>query len=172
MLRIQNKNLSDRLQQRQKLEADLRERIDQLQSRKVADDNKLCLMDRYWTQLDEDMRLMLERFDETANSLAASIDDDSNSKAANKENSTVDAAQNNQKSTAPAKSSVRQFLTKLNDWDRSELEEALKERVKFTTQTLAKLISNYERLGIQIRTFDSIFILFFKLLLNIFLKVS
>ena len=31
------------------------------------------------------------------------------------------------------------------DMDKVELEENLKERVKFTTQTVSKLITNYER---------------------------
>lgn len=40
---------------------------------------------------------------------------------------------------------VRNFLSKLNDWDKCEIEDSLKERVKFTTQTVAKLVTVYER---------------------------
>ena len=147
VLRIQNKNLSDRLIQRQKLEADLRERIDQLQNRKAGDDSKLCIVDRYWTQLDEDMRLMLERFDETANSFADASPGDEQSKGAssNKENSSASASSAAAGEGKKGKSSTRQLLSKLNDWDRCELDDSLKERVKFTTQTLAKLITNYEK---------------------------
>lgn len=148
VLRIQNKNLSERLLQRQRLESDLRERIDQLQNRKAADDSKLCIVDRYWTQLDEDMRLMLERFDETAANSFQDVDDGSSNKS-NKENSggpaTSGQSKTSQTGSNNSKASVRQFLSKLNDWDRSELDESLKERVKFTTQTLGKLITNYER---------------------------
>ena len=165
VLRIQNKNLSERLLQRQRLESDLRERIDQLQNRKAADDSKLCIVDRYWTQLDEDMRLMLERFDETAAHSFQDVDDGSSNKS-NKENSggggpaatsgvgqsKTTVGNNNNKASS---SSVRQFLSKLNDWDRSELDESLKERVKFTTQTLGKLITNYERLFILILCLNS-----------------
>ena len=114
VLRIQNKNLSERLIQRQKLEAELRERINQLQNRKAEDDNKFYLIDRYWTQLDEDLRIMLERFD------TESLPDYSSQ-------------------------SVRKFLSKLNDWDKDEMDDLLAERVKFTTQTVAKLVSNYDR---------------------------
>lgn len=131
--------------QRQKLEADLRERIDQLQNRKVADDSKLCIVDRYWTQLDEDMRLMLERFDETANTLNLDDDSKSSSNNNNSNNNKENSSAQSSKSSVGKSSSVRQFLSKLNDWDRSELDESLKERVKFTTQTLSKLITNYER---------------------------
>ena len=95
-----------------------------LQNRKLADDNRLCIMDRYWTQLDEDLRLILERFDNTAS-----------------ENSKLKEP-SDKKPSSPA---VRNFLAKLQDWDRVELEDNLKDRVKFTTQTVAKLITNYDR---------------------------
>lgn len=159
MLKIQNKNLSERLIQRQKLESDLRDKIDQLQNRKVTDDGKLCIIDRYWTQLDEDLRLMLERFDETAESLE-------NVTAAGKENELVASSSNEQQSKQGSSSSasgqnvknfshaVRNFLAKLNDWDKSELEDSLKERVKFTTQCLSKLMSNYERLDLNLSFFS------------------
>ncbi len=81
-------------------------------------------MDRYWTQLDEDLRLILERFDNTAS-----------------ENSKLKEP-SDKKPSSPA---VRNFLAKLQDWDRVELEDNLKDRVKFTTQTVAKLITNYDR---------------------------
>lgn len=146
VLRIQNKNLSERLIQRQKIEAELRDKIDQLQNRKAADDSKLCIVDRYWTQLDEDMRLMLERFDETAAAAAAVSESGDTSKSSNKENVGLVGQKGNNNSGGQA---VRQFLAKLNDWDRSELDESLKDRVKFTTQTLSKLIVNYERYKIH-----------------------
>jgi hypothetical protein len=158
VLRIQNKNLSERLIQRQRLEADLRDKIDQLQNRKAADDSKLCIVDRYWTQLDEDLRLMLERFDETINTFENVSNKENNSMAKQSSTTTTTVAtttgpppsgsSSSSSKTAASSQSIRNFLTKLNDWDRSELEDSLKERVKFTTQTLSKLISNYERSGL------------------------
>ena len=126
VLRIQNKNLSERLLQRQKLEAELREKIDSLLNRKAADDSKICIFDRYWTQLDEDLRLMLERFDSACAAAAAASED---------------AA----KESGASGKAVRNFLSKLNDWDKAEIDDKLKERVKFTTQTVSKLVTNYDR---------------------------
>ena len=51
----------------------------------------------------------------------------------------------NNNNSSSSSQAVKHFLAKLNDWDKIELEENLKERVKFTTQTVAKLITNYER---------------------------
>lgn len=156
MLKIQNKNLSERLLQRQKLEAELRDKIDVLQNRKIADDNKLCIVDRYWTQLDEDLRLILERFDNSENSKYSAENSEAKSNAGSKSskeslknnnnsnNSNCSNSNNNSQSSSQA---VKHFLAKLNDWDKVELEDNLKERVKFTTQTVSKLITNYEKFG-------------------------
>jgi hypothetical protein len=138
LLRIQNKNLSERLVQRQKLEAELREKIQRLQNRKVNDDNKLCLIDRFWTQLDEDLRIIMERFD--SESISGQQSGGSDTKpSGSSNNSTADSA------AAGSTHAVRKFLAKLNDWDKEEIEELLVERVKFTTQTVAKLVLNFDR---------------------------
>jgi hypothetical protein len=205
VLRIQNKNLSERLIQRHQLENDLRQRIDSLVNRKASDDSKMCIVDRYWTQLDEDLRLMLERFqcevdvitsggvvatpssDNVTNvsSPASSTSSSSSSSSLSKKSSisrsvspgdddedddnddnddidnspdhhhsstkikkkkTVNSNDKDTKRDTSLKKSnqvIRNFLQKLNDWDKVEIEETLKERVKFTTQTISKLITNY-----------------------------
>lgn len=154
VLRIQNKNLSESLLKRQKLEADLRAKIDSLQNRKAADDNKLCIFDRYWTQLDEDLRLMLERFQAncraelTNSSTSTSTSNESNSNDADSnEASTTTSTATTTTTTTTTKlsSSVRTFLNKINDWDKVEMEDKLKERVKFTTESISKLMEHYDR---------------------------
>jgi hypothetical protein len=40
---------------------------------------------------------------------------------------------------------VRSFLRQLNDWDKVEIEDKLKERVKFTTQSISKLILTHDK---------------------------
>ena len=117
VLKIQNKNLSERLIQRQRTEAELRAKIDKLSERKLADESKICVLDRYWTQLDADLRALLERFDS------------GEAKSKSKE----------------GKSAVRSFLLRLNDWDKPDVEEHLKDRLKFTTQTVARLVTNYDK---------------------------
>ena len=182
VLRIQNKNLSERLVQRQKLEASLRDKIEKLQNRKVADDNKLCIFDRYWTQLDEDLGVLLERAEAivassgettttatTTKSEQSSAKKESSVEAAeegeygggdddSKEPMIVDTAPSTTNTTATTSTAAaatanktecanfRNFLAKLENWDRVDLEDNLKERVKFTTQTVAKLMTNHEKL--------------------------
>lgn len=126
--------------QRQKLEGELRDKIDKLQNKKASDDSKLCILDRYWTQLDEDLRLMLERFDSSESSK------ESNQNETNSTSSSSNLSKGNKENNPKCSSQpVRNFLAKLNDWDKCEIEDSLKQRVKFTTQTVAKLIAVYDR---------------------------
>lgn len=62
VLRFQNKKLVERLDRRSALENDLRGRIERLQQRQNTDEYVLGLMNQYWTQLEEDLRILLERF--------------------------------------------------------------------------------------------------------------
>ncbi|KAG7175432.1 E3 ubiquitin-protein ligase Bre1-like 1 [Homarus americanus] len=66
-LRFQNHKLYQRLEQRKRIEDDLRSRIEQLEKRQTQSDDVLTVINRYWNQFNEDIRLMLQRFDaETA----------------------------------------------------------------------------------------------------------
>lgn len=59
--------LFQRLEQRHRMEAELRQRIEQLEKRQMQDDAVLNVVNRYWNQLNEDIRVLLQRFDaETA----------------------------------------------------------------------------------------------------------
>lgn len=56
-----------RIEQRHRVEAELRQRIEQLEKRQTQDDAVLNVVNRYWNQLNEDIRILLQRFDaETA----------------------------------------------------------------------------------------------------------
>lgn len=45
----------------------MRQRIEQLEKRQMQDDAVLNVINRYWNQLNEDVRILLQRFDaETA----------------------------------------------------------------------------------------------------------
>lgn len=58
---------SQRIEQRIRCESELRQRIEQLEKRQTQDDAVLNVVNRYWNQLNEDIRVLLQRFDaETA----------------------------------------------------------------------------------------------------------
>lgn len=51
VLKFQNRKLSERLEQRQRHEGELRQRIDQLEKRQTSDEAVLCVVNRYWNQV-------------------------------------------------------------------------------------------------------------------------
>lgn len=51
VLRFQNKKLAQRLEQRRRIEEDLRNRIEQLEKRQTTDDAVMCIVNRYWNQV-------------------------------------------------------------------------------------------------------------------------
>ena len=52
-----------RLELRQRQEQELNRRIAQLEQRQTQDDAVLNVINRYWNQLNEDIRILLQRFD-------------------------------------------------------------------------------------------------------------
>ncbi|KAL1451899.1 hypothetical protein WDU94_006233, partial [Cyamophila willieti] len=120
VLQFQNKKLAQRLEQKNRVETELRSRIEQLEKRQTQDDAVLNVVNRYWNQLNEDIRILLQRFDaETA--------DESESK--NESDATTS------------------FLMQLSTWDKEELDEKLANRVQVSKRAVAKIIQAFDRLG-------------------------
>lgn len=51
VIQFKNKKLSERLEQRQAIEDELREKIEKLEKRQATDDTTLLIVNRYWTQV-------------------------------------------------------------------------------------------------------------------------
>ncbi|EDW69550.1 E3 ubiquitin-protein ligase Bre1 [Drosophila virilis] len=119
VLEFQNKKLAQRIEQRMRCEAELRHRIEQLEKRQTQDDAVLNVVNRYWNQLNEDIRVLLQRFDaETADELE------------NKNENEVTTS----------------FLTQLSTWDKEELDEKLANRVQVSKRAVAKIVQVIDRL--------------------------
>lgn len=119
VLQFQNRKLTERLEQRQRQEADLRQRIEQLEKRQTSDEAVLCVVNRYWNQLNEDLRILLQRFDAE----------------------TSDEYENRNENEA-----TTSFLALLGQWDREELEEKLAQRVQVSTRAVAKVLQAFDRI--------------------------
>uniref|UniRef100_A0A2R5LCT0 E3 ubiquitin protein ligase n=1 Tax=Ornithodoros turicata TaxID=34597 RepID=A0A2R5LCT0_9ACAR len=118
-LQFQNRKLSQRLEQRVKQEAELRARVEQLEKRQTSDEGLLTVVNRYWNQLNEDLRVLLQRFDAE----------------------TSDEAEGRNEAAA-----TTSFLGLLLHWDREELEEKLAQRVQVSTRAVAKVLQAFDRL--------------------------
>ncbi|XP_060571175.1 E3 ubiquitin-protein ligase Bre1-like [Ruditapes philippinarum] len=119
VLQFQNKKLVERIDQRKRAEEELHKRIEQLENRQRTDDAVLMIVNRYWNQLDEDVRVLVQRFD------AETADEDEN-----KNQSTETTS----------------FLALLSTWDRQELEQRLGQRVEFSKRVIGKLLQAFDRL--------------------------
>ncbi|XP_014245185.1 E3 ubiquitin-protein ligase Bre1 isoform X2 [Cimex lectularius] len=119
VLQFQNKKLAQRLEQRHRVEAELRQRIEQLEKRQTQDDAVLNVVNRYWNQLNEDIRVLLQRFDAE----------------------TADESENKNESEA-----TTSFLLQLSTWDKEELDDKLANRVQVSKRAVAKVIQAFDRL--------------------------
>ncbi|XP_053552751.1 E3 ubiquitin-protein ligase BRE1B-like [Bombina bombina] len=63
VLQFKNKKLAERLEQRQGVEDELREKIEKLEKRQATDDATLLIVNRYWSQLDENVQQLLKSYD-------------------------------------------------------------------------------------------------------------
>ncbi|CAH1802344.1 unnamed protein product [Owenia fusiformis] len=118
VLQFQNKKLVERIEHRKKAEEELRKRIEQLEQRQTTDDAVLCIVNRYWNQFDEDVRVLLERFDtETIT----------------------------EEDEGPSES-ITSFLNQLSSWDKSEIDLRLHQRVDFSMRAMGKILQCYDRL--------------------------
>uniref|UniRef100_A0A673LIH8 E3 ubiquitin protein ligase n=1 Tax=Sinocyclocheilus rhinocerous TaxID=307959 RepID=A0A673LIH8_9TELE len=61
VIQFKNKKLCERLEQRQALEDELREKIEKLEKRQATDDTTLLIVNRCWTQLEENIHELLQR---------------------------------------------------------------------------------------------------------------
>ncbi|KAF6019457.1 Bre1 [Bugula neritina] len=115
LLRFQNRKLAERIEVRRRTEAELRTRIEQLETRLTTDDDVLMIVNRYWNQLDEDVRVLLQRFDaDTAIAREAESE------------------------------STISFLNQLATWDKEEMNAKLQQRVGFSKRAIGKLLQAFD----------------------------
>lgn len=132
------------------MEAELRQRIEQLEKRQMQDDAVLNVVNRYWNQLNEDIRILLQRFDaETAD------ESENKSKRILKEvqyNSSIFSRRNFFKQIFPffvtdESEATTSFLMQLSSWDKEELDEKLANRVQVSKRAVSKVVQAFDRMS-------------------------
>ncbi|XP_061823559.1 E3 ubiquitin-protein ligase BRE1B isoform X1 [Nerophis lumbriciformis] len=58
VIQFKNKKLCERLEQRQAMEDELREKIEKLEKRQATDDTTLLIVNRYWSELEEKVHVL------------------------------------------------------------------------------------------------------------------
>lgn len=120
ILKFQNRKLSERLETRIKIESDLRARIEQLEKKQTSTEAVVFVVNRYWNQFNEDLRILLQRFD-------SQVTDESEEQRIQRDEATSN------------------FLSLLSNWDKDELEESLQQRVEVSTRAVAKILQAFDR---------------------------
>lgn len=103
--------------------------METLEKKQLDNDTKLYVINRYWNQLNEDMRLILQRFD-TDQTLA-------NSNNAN-DHSNEDSNESNG-SQAGVNEETNSFVRQLANCDKEELDDMMRQRVLLSTRAVSKV---------------------------------
>ncbi|XP_077996281.1 E3 ubiquitin-protein ligase BRE1A-like [Glandiceps talaboti] len=158
VLKFQNKKLAERLDIRKSVEEDLRDRIQRLERRQANDEAVLCLLNRYWSQLDEDVGVLLKRFneeEEPASDTEATKEEKETTEGENQVEDKVDteacssaseSEENKEKQPTKENEAVVSFLTLLSSSESDEIEQQLQQRSMFSKEAIAKLIKVFDKL--------------------------
>ncbi|KAL3097791.1 hypothetical protein niasHS_000526 [Heterodera schachtii] len=125
VLLAQHYKLCERFRLKEKIRLELEKRIEGFERRQIQDDAVMCIINRYWNRLDEEIQLLLQRFDRET----AQIDTEMKDEAANS-----------------TQHDDTHFLSVIAQWTCEEMDEKLKQRVEFSQRSLAKLVQTFSRI--------------------------
>ncbi|XP_048359392.1 E3 ubiquitin-protein ligase BRE1A [Sphaerodactylus townsendi] len=145
-LQTKNRKLAEMLDQRQAIEDELREHIEKLERRQATDDASLLIVNRYWSQFDENIRIILKRYDldqglgdllsERKALVVPEPEPDSDSNQERK-----DERERGER-FEPAFS----FLATLASSTSEEMESQLQERVESSRRSVTQIVTMYDKL--------------------------
>ncbi|XP_051842546.1 E3 ubiquitin-protein ligase BRE1A isoform X2 [Antechinus flavipes] len=143
-LQTKNRKLAEMLDQRQTIEDELREHIEKLERRQATDDASLLIVNRYWSQFDENIRIILKRYDleqglgdlltERKALVVPEPEPDSDSNQERKDD--------RDRGVEPAFS----FLATLASSTSEEMESQLQERVESSRRAVSQIVTVYDKL--------------------------
>ncbi|XP_043939961.1 E3 ubiquitin-protein ligase BRE1A [Protopterus annectens] len=153
-LQIKNRKLAEALDQRQTIEDELKERIEKLEKRQATDDASLLIVNRYWSQFDENNRIILKRYnldEETWDLLcepkaALVVSEPEPDSDSNQERKDLKDADTREELSEHAFS----FLATLASSSSEEIESQLQERVDKSKRTVSQTVEVYDKLMEQI----------------------
>ncbi|XP_072281018.1 E3 ubiquitin-protein ligase BRE1A [Pyxicephalus adspersus] len=154
-LQLKNKKLAGMLDQRQAIEDELRDHIETLEKRQATDDASLLIINRYWSQFDENIRILLGRYDldqdlgefltERKALIIPEPEPDSDSNSERKDSERVEGLPDQPLS----------FLATLASSTSEEIESQLQERVESSRRAVARIVSVYDRLHAKLDQLSS-----------------
>uniref|UniRef100_UPI00358F6FBB E3 ubiquitin-protein ligase BRE1A-like n=1 Tax=Myxine glutinosa TaxID=7769 RepID=UPI00358F6FBB len=157
VLQFRNRKLVERLEQRQAIEDELRERIEKLEKRQVTDDATLLIVNRHWAQLDENIQLLLRRLDGAMDSGGLSSQgptggeererergERGGSESRMSEGESESESQGESRDRGRTSDAAVSFLATLASSSSEEMELLLNERTKGSKEAASRLVSSIE----------------------------
>ncbi|XP_065601307.1 E3 ubiquitin-protein ligase BRE1A [Cyrtonyx montezumae] len=145
-LQSKNRKLAEMLDQRQAIEDELREHIEKLERRQATDDASLLIINRYWNQFDENIRIILKRFD-----LDQSLGDLLSERKAlvvpePEPDSDSNQERKDERERGEGPEPAFSFLATLASSTSEEIESQLQERVESSRRAVAQIVTMYDKL--------------------------
>ncbi|XP_072519164.1 E3 ubiquitin-protein ligase BRE1A isoform X2 [Salminus brasiliensis] len=144
-LQVKNRKLGEALDQRQVIEDELRERVERLETRQATDDASLLILNRYWNQFDENMRLIARRCDQSGSEPVDSQPAESRSLKPGTPEPDGDSNQERAKDRGQGEGATS-FLAMLASSTSEEMEAELQERVESSRKQASRVVEIYENL--------------------------
>ncbi|XP_053362428.1 E3 ubiquitin-protein ligase BRE1A [Clarias gariepinus] len=129
-LQVKNRKLGEALDQRQVIEDELRERVERLETRQATDDASLLILNRYWNQFDDNMRLIARRCDQSGSQTVDSQPGEGRSLKPGTPEPDGDSNQERAKDRGPQGEGASSFLAMLASSSTEEMEAELQQRVE------------------------------------------
>uniref|UniRef100_A0A3Q3VPP0 E3 ubiquitin protein ligase n=1 Tax=Mola mola TaxID=94237 RepID=A0A3Q3VPP0_MOLML len=152
VLQFKNKKLCERLEQRQAMEDELREKIEKLEKRQATDDTTLLIVNRYWSQLEETVHILRKRIEPEA--LVTSSPDPPSSSLPDPTPMEEDGVSLTSPTSGvpppPLPENAKGFLATLEHSSEEELTLHLQDRMQFSKEAIARLVCVFDRLHSRI----------------------
>lgn len=145
-LQIKNRKLGEALDQRQVIEDELRERVETLETRQATDDASLLILNRYWNQFDEHVRLFIRRCDQSGSEPVESQPPEGRSLKPGTPEPDGDSNQERAKDRGQQGEGVSSFLATLASSTSEEIDAELQERVESSCKQASRVVEIYENL--------------------------
>ncbi|XP_060783337.1 E3 ubiquitin-protein ligase BRE1A [Neoarius graeffei] len=149
-LQVKNRKLGEALDQRQVIEDELRERVERLETRQATDDASLLILNRYWNQFDDNMRLIARRYDQSGSQPVDSQPGEGRSLKPGTPEPDGDSNQERAKDRGPQGEGASSFLAMLASSSSEEMEAELQERVESSRKQASCVVEICESLKITV----------------------
>ncbi|KAF3693868.1 E3 ubiquitin-protein ligase BRE1A [Channa argus] len=143
-LQAKNRKLGESLDQRQGIEDELRERIERLETRQATDDASLLILNRYWNQFDENVQLIIRRYDQASSEPEKSPASEGRSLKPETPEPDGDSNQERSKDRGHQGETTNSFLATLASSSSEEMEAELKERVESSQKQASRVVEIYD----------------------------